>query len=85
MRTIFSSQALLPLLLNFLPSFYPSFLLNDNDLVSAGTLEGYLNFTLSYFNTSDLDRGDGPVTMKANTSHPAICRLDIQMGFLFLQ
>ena len=37
---------------------------------------GYLNFTLSYFNTSDLDRGDGAATVTANTNHPAICRLD---------
>ena len=42
----------------------------------AGTLSGYVNFTLSYFNTSELDRGVSRNTGTANTTHPAICRWD---------
>ena len=42
----------------------------------AGTLEGYVNFTLSYFNTSDLDRGVTTASVTTNTSHPDICRLE---------
>ena len=41
-------------------------------LTLSGTLVGYVNFTLAYFNTSELDRGVSTVT--TNTSHPAICR-----------
>ena len=37
---------------------------------------GYVNFTLSYFNTSDLDRGVTTASVTTNTSHPDICRLE---------
>ena len=38
----------------------------------SGSLQGYVNFTLSYFDTKDLDTGNLPYTQ--NTSLPEICR-----------
>ena len=38
----------------------------------SGSLQGYVNFTLSYFDTKDLDTGNLSYTQ--NTSLPEICR-----------
>ena len=42
---------------------------------SEGSLQGYVNFTLSYFDTKDLDTGSKPYTQ--NTSLPEMCRYEI--------